>query len=126
VANKELSRAFVEGGGEDLLVMLKDVAYGLLEARDVRFMYTQFLKDQYTVYPTQSLVLNIGFDGTGIHCGKTDRFNVPLSDKTTFLLPDDVVVDQRIVESNLKFRAVPSYARRLMEKLRMMYERSGF
>ena len=110
-ANKQLSRAFVKGGGEDLLVMLKDVAYGSLDAWDVRCMYTQFIKDQYTVYPTQSLILNIGFDGTGIHCGKTDRFNVALSDKTTFQFPDDVVVDQRIVKTNRKFRAGASYAR---------------
>ena len=73
----------LKGGGEDLLVMLRNVAYGSLEALDVRFMYTQFMKGQYTIYPTQSLVLNIGFDGTGIHCGKTDRFNVVLSGKTT-------------------------------------------
>ena len=54
-ANKKLSQAFVKGGGEDLLVMLRDVAYGSLEAWDVRCMYTQFMKDQYTVYPTRSL-----------------------------------------------------------------------
>ena len=116
VANKELSRAFVKGGGEDLLVMLKNVAYGSLDAWDVRCMYTQFMKDQYTVYPTQSLILNIGFDGTGIHCGKSDKFNVALSDKTTFSFPDDVVVDQRIVKANRKFRAGASYARNLMSR----------
>jgi len=103
-ANKKLSRAFVQRGGEDMLVMLKDVAYGSLEAWDVRFMYTQFMKDQYTVYPTQSLILNIGFDGTGIHCGKTDRFNVVLSDKTTFRFPDKIIVDPRLVKANLIFR----------------------
>jgi len=103
-ANKKLSRAFVKGGGEDLLVMLKDVAYGSLEAWDVRCMYTQFRKDQYTVYPTQSLVQNIGHDGTGIHCGKSDRFNVTLSDKITYRFPDQIIVDPRIVKANLIFR----------------------
>lgn len=117
-ANKKLSRAFVEAGGEDLVVMLKDVAYGSLEAWDVRCMYTQFMKDQYTVYPTQSLILNIGFDGTGMHCGKTDRFNVVLGGKTTFRFPDDIVVDQRIVKANRKFRAGASYARNLMMRIR--------
>ncbi|MEP7137935.1 MAG: glycosyltransferase family A protein, partial [Chloroflexota bacterium] len=116
--NKKLSRAFVKGGGEDLLVMLKDVAYGSLEAWDVRCMYTQFMKDQYTVYPAQSLILNIGFDGTGMHCGKTDRFDVALSDKTTFQFPDDLVVDQRIVKTNRKFRAGASYPRKLMLRTR--------
>lgn len=112
-ANKKLSRAFVEAGGKDLLVMLRDVAYGSHEAWDVRCMYTQFMNDQYTVYPTQSLILNIGFDGTGMHCGKTDRFNVALSDKTTFRFPDQLIVDPRIVKANLTFRDG-----RTIEKLR--------
>ena len=119
-ANKELSRAFVSGGGGDLLVMLKEVAYGSLEAWDVRCMYTQFVRDQYTVYPTQSLILNIGFDGTGMHCGKSDKFNVALSDKTTFSFPDEVVVDQRIVKSNQKFRPGPSHAINLLLRTRRM------
>jgi hypothetical protein len=123
-ANKELSRAFVEAGGEDLLVMLKDVAYGSLEAWDVRCMYTQFMSGQYTVYPAQSLILNIGFDGTGMHCGKTDRFNVALSDKTTFSYPDDVVVNDEIVYANRKFRAGDSYARKLMLRTRGLVGKS--
>ena len=103
-ANKMKSRAFVKGGGNDLLRKLKKVAYGLTEAWDVQCMYTQFLKNQYTVYPTQSLTLNIGFDGTGVHCTKTDGFVVTLSDKTTFRFPDDPVVDPQIVKANLAFR----------------------
>jgi len=117
VANKDLSRAFVNGGGEDLLMMLKAVAYGSLEAWDVRCMYTQFMQHQYTVYPTQSLVFNIGFDGTGMHCGRTNRFNVSLSDKVKFSFPDDVAVDHEIVDANRKFRAVPSYPVRVVGEL---------
>lgn len=124
VANKKLSRAFVQGGGEDMLVMLKNVAYGSLEAWDVRFMYTQFMKGQYTVYPTQSLVVNIGFDGTGIHCGKTERFDVALSNKTTFRFPDDVVVDERIMKANRKFRGEASYARKLISRTQVLVGQS--
>lgn len=103
-ANKELSSRFVQGGGKDMLAMLSRVAYGSLEAWDVQCMYTQFLNSQLTIYPTQSLVQNIGFDGTGMHCGISDRFDVPLSDKTTFLFPDEIIVDRRIVRANLNFR----------------------
>lgn len=119
VSNKKLSEAFVKGG-EDLLVMLKDVAYGLLDAWDVRCMYTQFLNDQYTVYPSQSLVSNIGFDGTGIHCGKTDQFDVALSDRTEFSFPDDIYVDQRIVKSNYQFRKKPGPEEIVFSNLRKL------
>jgi hypothetical protein len=101
--NEALSRAFVENG-DDLMVMLRKVAYGLIDAWDVRCMYTQFRNLQVTVYPTRSLVQNIGFDGTGIHCGKTTRFNVKLSDKTEFVFPDEIAVDPQIVSANRQFR----------------------
>ena len=103
-ANKKRVLEFVKAGGEDLMVMLRAEAYGEIDAGDVKAMYAQFLSNQYTVYPTQSLVQNIGHDGTGTHCGNTDRFNVPLSGKTTFRFPDELIVDSRIVRANLNFR----------------------
>jgi len=120
-ANRSLSRSFTKAGGKDMLIMLEHVANGRLDAAyDVRCMYTQFMKDQYTVYPTQSLILNIGFDGTGMHCGKTDRFDVALSNKTAFSFPKEVFVDERIVKANRKFRAGPGYAKKLMMKARRL------
>jgi hypothetical protein len=124
-ANRKLSRSFTRAGGKDMLIMLEHVANGRLDAAyDVKCMYTQFIKDQYTVYPTQSLIQNIGFDGSGIHCGKTDRFNVPLSNKTTFRLPEDVFLDERIVKANRKFRAGAGYARKLMSRTQGLVEQS--
>jgi len=121
-ADKNRVREFIKGGGEDLMVMLKADAYGKIDAGDVKAMYAQFLTDQYTVYPRKSLTSNMGFDGTGTYCSSTTRFNVALSDQFSFSFPDDVVVDQRIIESNWKFRAGPSNARRLMEKLLRVYK----
>lgn len=121
-ANKKLSASFVKGGGKDMLVMLEAVAYGRLDAGDVVGMYNQFIKDQYTLYPTKSLVQNIGFDGSGVHCGATNRFEVILSDKTSFNFPDKVLVDQRIINANLKFRnslyPKPSYVKRMVSRIR--------
>ena len=116
IANKKVRRAFVKGGGEDMLAMLELVADGSLNARDVRCMYTQFLMDQYTIYPTRSLVSNIGFDGTGINCGKTDMFDVTLSDKTSFSFPDEVIIDPRIVGANYRFRSGPGLGTNLVSK----------
>lgn len=104
VVNKKRVKEFVKGGGKDLMVMLRADAYKEIDAGDVKAMYAQFLSNQYTVYPTHSLVQNIGHDGTGIHCGKSDRFNVPLSNKTTFRFPDELIIDPRIVKANRLFR----------------------
>ncbi|MCM3901718.1 MAG: hypothetical protein ND866_08430 [Pyrinomonadaceae bacterium] len=102
-SNKKLCRAFLNGGRRDMLTMLELVANGKLEAADVVAWYIQFLKNQYTLFPTQSLVKNIGMEGSGVHCGVTDFFNAPLSDKTSFHLPDQLIIDHRILKSHRKF-----------------------
>lgn len=109
---------FISGGGEDMLRLMKADAYGTIDAFDVKAMYAQFLADRYTVYPTRSLSLNIGMDGTGMHCGSTHKFSVALSDKSVFSLPENLAVDQRIVKANSKFRREAGYAGRLFNKLR--------
>ncbi|MCI5148349.1 MAG: glycosyltransferase [Candidatus Electrothrix sp. MAN1_4] len=102
--NKKRVREFVKGGGKDLMTMLRADSYGKIDAGDVKAMYAQFLSNQYTVYPTQSLVQNIGHDGTGIHCGKSDKFKVTLSNKNNFLFLDKPILDPRIVKANRIFR----------------------
>lgn len=107
-SNRKNVKAFVKTGGADLMQMLRADAYGEIDAGDVKLMFAQFVSDQYTVYPVRSLVQNIGHDGTGVHCGTTDRFDVTLSNESSFILPDKLFVDRRIVKANRRFRAVPS------------------
>jgi hypothetical protein len=52
------------------------------------------------LYPGQSLVQNIGMDGTGMHCGRSSHFEVDLSDLQTWKFPD------RIEESLQAFEAI--------------------
>lgn len=103
-ANKKQVKNFVKSTGNDLMSMLRADAYGEIDAGDVKLMYAQFLSDQYTLYSTKSLVQYIGNDGTGTHCGKTDKFDVVLSPKTTFQFPSRPFVDRRIVKANRIFR----------------------
>lgn len=41
----------------------------------VNWVLAHFLTNSYSIMPSQSLIHNIGFDGTGVHCGQTDEFN---------------------------------------------------
>lgn len=102
--NKTLCKAFTDGGGWDMLPMLYMEALRRIDALDVKAMYAQFLSNQYTVYPVESLALNIGFDGTGVHCGKTDRYDIGLSDNHHFSIPKNLVNNQEIINEFSKFR----------------------
>ncbi|MDX8411664.1 MAG: hypothetical protein R8K46_07340 [Mariprofundaceae bacterium] len=103
--NSTNKKVFTVGGG-DILHMIEREVNGEINAGDVRCMYYQALHNKYTIYPRQSLVLNIGHDGTGVHCGATDKFHHEiLWDKTEgFEFVKDIQPDKRIIRANQKFR----------------------
>ena len=93
-------------GGEDVLSMIEAEINGELNAGDVRVMYYQALNDKYTLYPKKSLTQNIGHDGSGIHCGINNKFNVEMWNKVDkFEFIKDIQPDERIIKANRKFRS---------------------
>lgn len=55
--------------------MLKDQIEGRNDSWAIRFYSSMFLMNGFFLYPNISLVENIGFDNSGIHCGKDDYFS---------------------------------------------------
>lgn len=92
-ANKKFRR-----GGDDLPYILKAQMKGTIDAWDIRWYYSHFEKDRFTLFPVTSLVENIGFDGTGIHCGQAESaIHRPVLKKQTYIdLPDTVEFNQHV------------------------------
>ena len=89
----ELSRELALWG-MDLEQMLIRNAKGEDDVWDVHWALNAIQSEKVCINPYQSLIQNIGCDGTGIHSGQTDRFQVDLSKdvKEKFDLPDEVTV----------------------------------
>jgi hypothetical protein len=62
-----------------LINALKLMKEGLLEAGDYKVNFYMRKKDLYCVTPIRSMINNIGYDGSGEHCGSTNRFDVDLN-----------------------------------------------
>lgn len=45
-----------------------------IDAFDSRVTYYEYYNNKYTLYPSKSLVKNIGFDGSGLHVSKSRNF----------------------------------------------------
>jgi hypothetical protein len=52
---------------------------GAIDTWFVFWYATVFLNDGLVLFPRQSLVRNIGMDGTGVHCGTTNDFDTEVS-----------------------------------------------
>ena len=101
-------------GGEDLTHMLKGQLLGHFDSWSIRFSYAQSRQDAYSVYPVKSYIHNIGFDGTGTHTGFRDDFNDLSQALERFTLPDEVWLDDTLVDL---FRKVYDYS--VMHKVKI-------
>jgi hypothetical protein len=70
--DKRKRHAFDLNGAYDYFEMLKQYIDGKLDAWDIRWYLSVFLKNGLTLFPQKSLVNNIGFDGSGVHCPASD------------------------------------------------------
>jgi hypothetical protein len=116
-------------GGDDLAPMLERQMARELDSWSIRFDYAHYKHDAFCVHPVVSKVQNIGFDGSGVHCGDSDDYHVALdpADRPFHLNPA-LAVDAGVLHAfDRKFRPSPGSAllpsgkrimRRLMASLR--------
>lgn len=76
--------------------MLRDQITGKNNSWAIRWQASLFLADKLTLYPGRSLVQNIGFDGSGEHCGTTSDFGVKLSNRPVVIADIPVECDRRV------------------------------
>lgn len=72
---KNLRREFNYGDNFPFFEMLEDQVAGKNDSWAIRWQASAFLAGKLTYHPAESLVENIGFDGTGTHGGASSRWD---------------------------------------------------
>ncbi|MDO4802728.1 MAG: glycosyltransferase [Prevotellaceae bacterium] len=110
---------FNRWGGSDCFGMLKRWHDGRNKSWAIRFCFNQFLQGKVSLFPIQSLVINDGFDGEGTNCKKWSRFKFDIdnSGKKSFVYPENVSVDKRILKQVLAYN---SMSKRIYSKIMYM------
>ena len=84
-------------GGDDMFKMLETQMLGKIDSWAIRWCYNQFRYNTFTVYPTQSKLINEGFDTKGTHNSSgSERWHVELSNCSIYF--ENLVVDKNIVD----------------------------
>ena len=94
--NNISSRKQFNKGGNDLAFMLDDQMAGRIDSWAIRWVYNQYKQSKYTIYPTKSLVKNIGLDFSGTHSSKTKKYHVDLYDGDIDF-PSRLIIDKEIL-----------------------------
>jgi GT2 family glycosyltransferase len=95
--------------------MLEKQRRGDIDSWAIRWYGSMFMQGGLALHPGESFVQNGGFDGTGVHCSITDRFDVRLSDRLP-ALPDRIAEHPAAVDAMMAYRKAGS-VRPLMRRL---------
>ncbi len=72
--------------------MLKKQCAGTIDSWAIRWYASVFLENGLGLFPAQPYVKNIGFDDSGVHCGKVSHYDVRLSEKGAIQMPIELGV----------------------------------
>ena len=102
--DSKLKSRFNLEGAYNYFNMLERQLHGKINSWAICWYLSVFLKNGFTLFPIRSLVHNIGFDGSGTHCGRATgaREKSPffLFKRDAFCFPE-VCIDQEAY-SNIK------------------------
>jgi hypothetical protein len=101
--------------------MLKAQQEGKVDSWAIRWYLTTFLMQGLTLYPGRSLVRNIGFDGSGTHCGVDKHATQPLEEGNICHFPARAVADTKLFQRVIAHLGPPaeiSWLNRLSNRVR--------
>jgi len=82
-------------GGTDIPIALDNILKGnVKDVWTLHWVLSVYLNNGVYVYPTRSHILNVGMDGTGIHCKTTNKYDTPYCDIRPINYPDEVFLDK--------------------------------
>ena len=103
-------------GGSDMSLMLWRQMRGKIDSWAIKWCYHQFTNDLYTVFPSKSKIISIGFGDAATHTKKTSRFNVVLDsgEQIKFIFDQNPLINKVLTK---QFRKKFSIINRLKDRL---------
>jgi hypothetical protein len=103
VLKNKLSYEFDIEDSMYFLSMLRRQLKGELDSWAIRWYGSMFMQSGLSLHPANSLMQNIGFDGSGVHCSSTNEYDVTLSkDMPDF--PEDISECREAVSAMIQYR----------------------
>lgn len=121
--DRKMRRKFSIGNSYHYWVQLELNKKGKIDSWFVFWYAAMFLRGGLALFPARSLVKNIGFDGTGTHCGKEDSYLVELPDRRPEVKRDVEIKEyDYVVEMHKRFfkTAWPNLPTLIFRKLVML------
>ena len=103
-----MRKAFNRWGGSDCFGMLKGWKQGKNQSWAIRFCFSQFLQDKWSLFPITSKVRNDGFDGMGTNCKRWSRFRYVFDETKSknFAFPPKIAINKQLYQSAMAYHGI--------------------
>ncbi len=88
-ADATLRKRFNLNGAYDYYSMLEDQLAGRVDSWAIRWYLSIFLFDGLVLYPQRSMIANVGFDGSGVHCSSEEYRFIHQNNRAIDLIVED-------------------------------------
>lgn len=82
---------------------LRQQAQGIKDSWAIRWYASAFLSDKLTLYPRESLIKNIGFDGSGVHSGVSSIYDIENLGMHTPVRKIEVAENQEMRKETIRY-----------------------
>lgn len=116
---KKLTKKFDLDGAYEYTKMLENQIAGKNNSWAIRWHASAFLKDKLTLYPSETLVKNIGHDGSGTHCDNSLEYDQKICDHEIKL--EKIIIEESLAAREsikLFFRPKLSFFAKVKKKVR--------
>ena len=93
IFDKKMIKEFNLNNSFDYFSQIKQNGKGKINTWAIFWYASIFLRNGLSLHPSKSFVSNIGHDGLGTHCNKSDFFDVPLIEKYPISFVKDIKED---------------------------------
>lgn len=119
ISSREKRKEF-DKSGSDLSAMLLRQRIGEIHSWSIRFCYAGYKSGEPTIYPVDSLVGNIGTDGSGTNMRRTEKYETKVTDKIdSDRFVERIEIDSRI-EKSFRRKYGCSIYRRIINHLKIL------
>jgi len=114
-------------GGADIPIFIEKFLKGQLkDVWTLNWVLSVYINGGVYIYPTRSHIRNVGMDGIGLHCRRTDKYDSPCSNIRPTRYPEDIFLDERIMESfKSYYTAAPQRSRRAVHFLKSLRQKKS-
>lgn len=87
----------LQKGGKDLPAMLRQWLDGKIDSWGLPWSCTHAQHEAFALFPVRNHIINIGLDGSGVHCSVGCLGNGQLSAQSSYEMPENIAPDEDMI-----------------------------